>query len=490
MHKLVYNELIKILKSGKNFILIMILLLLSIVFSFAASAEWESESRWYSPGGSTHSLYYDQLKMELDMGLIDPEENPVRYARTRLFVDVFEEVKLQAGDDMTRLIWTDQVLKDTLLSSPNYQIAYYAETSPYGISNADDYRWRNNLYEMGEISEAPQVTPELKAKAQAGIEAAIQMVKEGAWRSYYEEQIKKLDDPEQIQYYQDMLAHDDIPNGGSSRDFQWRRILVEGDLRLRELARYRILYDIETYVSYIPEPSVLSLGMTVNLTDTPSEGVSEFWPRLARSLNALIVAALISVVMAAGSIAKEYSTGTIKFLLINPKKRMKIFWSKYIAVLFYSVCMTALCFVFCFLMTGFFAGGYDLNAVFIDVCRGEVHSSSPWLYIWVSMSDQIVSILISTTLAFTLSAVCRNNGVAVGVGIAAELVSQFLLVLGTRVLPVLTRAFPYANIKLTSIRYGAGILPYQSFTGALLNLAIYVGILLWIARDAFVRSEV
>ena len=141
-------------------------------------------------------------------------------------------------------------------------------------------------------------------------------------------------------------------------------------------------------------------------------------------------------------------------------------------------------------MTGFFAGGYDLNAVFIDVCRGEVHSSSPWLYIWVSMSDQIVSILISTTLAFTLSAVCRNNGVAVGVGIAAELVSQFLLVLGTRVLPVLTRAFPYANIKLTSIRYGAGILPYQSFTGALLNLAIYVGILLWIARDAFVRSEV
>ncbi|MBO7515286.1 MAG: ABC transporter permease [Lachnospiraceae bacterium] len=490
MHKLVYNELIKILKSGKNFILIMILLILSIVFSFAASAEWESESRWYSHGGSEHSMYYDQVKAELDMGLIDPEEKPVRYARSRLFVEVYEEVKELAGDDMPRLVWTDDVLKETLLSSPDFQIAYFAETMPNGISDPDEYRWRYNLYEMDELTEAPKVSPELKAKAQARIDAAIQMIKEGDWHSYYEDQIKTLDDPDQILYYQDMLAHDDIPNSGSSRDYRWRRILLESDVRLRDLARYRIVNDIETYVAYIPEQSVLSLGMTVNPMDTPDEGVSEFWPRLARSLNALIVAGLISVVMAAGIIAKEYSAGTIKFLLINPRKRMKIFWSKYIAVLIYAAFMTALCFIFCFVMTGFFAGGYDLSAVFINIHGGQAHSSTPWLYIWVSMSDQILSILISTTLAFTLSAVCRNSGVAVGIGIAAELISQFLLVLGTRVLPVLTRAFPYANIKLMSIRYGTGILPYQSFTGAVLNLAIYVGILLWIARDAFVRKEV
>gem|GEM_PF-5107328 len=496
MLKLIHNELIKALKNVKILILLIVLFVFCVVFSMAGCMEWESEQRWSSwdPSSRTWS-YYERMKSDLaylsDEGI--PKKGTEKYeayARALYFTKIYEEFKEEKDPDPALLYWADDLLYDVICRRAYFSIAQISEVSEDGASTLVEYQeiasnnWRDG------IDENPKVTSDLQASAQAYLDKYITMIKAGDWKTYYEEKIENTDDPDMEEYYRDMIAHNEIPGCGNMRDVRWKAVIGSDNLRESELAKYILQNDIETYVSYIPAKSFISMGITQNLADVPGTGISNFWPVLSRSLNALVIAGVIAVIIAAGCIAKEYSTGTIKFLLINPKKRMKIFWSKYIAMLICVVLLILFCFFSCFIMTGINVGGFDMDTVFVNVRNGSISTSSPWLYILISMADQLVSIFVSVTMAFMLSAVSRNSGIAVGIGLAAELISQLLLALGVNVVPVLMRSFPYANIRLMSIYYGSGILSYQHITASFLNVAIYVGLLLWIARDAFVRKEV
>lgn len=46
---------------------------------------------------------------------------------------------------------------------------------------------------------------------------------------------------------------------------------------------------------------------------------------LKRCINATIIIALILIILAGTTVSSEFSNGTIKFLLITPVKRYKIF---------------------------------------------------------------------------------------------------------------------------------------------------------------------
>ena len=78
------------------------------------------------------------------------------------------------------------------------------------------------------------------------------------------------------------------------------------------------------------------------------------------------VISLAIIIIAGASIANEFSSGTIKFLLINPVKRSKIFLSKYVMILTLSV----------FLILGF----YVVNVLCAGILFGFDSITSPYLY--------------------------------------------------------------------------------------------------------------
>ena len=79
---------------------------------------------------------------------------------------------------------------------------------------------------------------------------------------------------------------------------------------------------------------LLDNDIVIYLTDTFENSwqlpTDKFINALTSNVIVASMAGIFVMVIAAGIIANEYSNGTIKFLLINPVKRAKIFWSKYI----------------------------------------------------------------------------------------------------------------------------------------------------------------
>jgi ABC-2 type transport system permease protein len=66
---------------------------------------------------------------------------------------------------------------------------------------------------------------------------------------------------------------------------------------------------------------------------------------LSSSDTPMVIITTLSIIWAAGIMAAEFSTGTIKLLLIRPVTRTKILWAKYTLVVLYALILTVLYYV-------------------------------------------------------------------------------------------------------------------------------------------------
>ena len=270
------------------------------------------------------------------------------------------------------------------------------------------------------------------------------------YREYYEKKLldatlADLSDPEReslIWQYQYALDHDVAKKGNewkyqvysgilrareelsNNKDQEEKGIGVdrERDLLLRDsidIAKYRIENDIRTVVP----------NRYTNLVAYESDS-SPFWQMLNMSVYSVVVILLAAIIIAGGMVSGEYSTGTIRMLLVNPVKRGKILMAKYAALLFLSAGMLIGYYLLHILAAGLFNGFLDVGARFLFVHSGKICGIPGLLAIFVNYMVQFIPLAVYATLAFCLSALTRNTAVSVGIGafilFAGDWIASFL----------------------------------------------------------------
>jgi len=228
---------------------------------------------------------------------------------------------------------------------------------------------------------------------------------------------------------------------------------------------------------------VIPLGISIGamaLDDTPNMWFYSY-------LEAEVVGSLVTifaVVIAADSVAGEFSSGTIKLLLIRPWSRSKILLSKYIATLLFVIFFLALVFLFTLLVNGVMlgsGGGYSYPN------QGS-RSHFVWLSAYYGLN--LIEMIVTVTMAFMISTVFRSGSLAIGLSI-------FLLMGGSMMAALLSLVDKpwvdyvlFMNLGLAEYVSGSTPLPDRPFGFSLAVLAGYYAIFIALSWVVFNRRDV
>lgn len=205
----------------------------------------------------------------------------------------------------------------------------------------------------------------------------------------------------------------------------------------------------------------------------------------------LLVVVLIIIIVAAGNIiSKEFSQGTIKFLLINPVKRSKIFWSKYITIFSFALALTFATFILESIMSIIVFGTAEIGTELLLVEGGKIVAHSGILFIFGRFMLAFVELLVAFTIAFMISSLFRNSALAIAL-------SMIIYFVGTTVCDVASmfnldffRYTIFATQNMTSIVDGKSSFIHMTPTFASVVIAIHLVLLLLTAHDAFTKKNV
>lgn len=207
------------------------------------------------------------------------------------------------------------------------------------------------------------------------------------------------------------------------------------------------------------------LAILFNVAMTPSDiqNVSiedQFSYYLSTSDTPLLVITTFSIIWAAGIMAAEFSSGTIKLLLIRPVTRAKILWAKYTLVVLYALVLT----IIYFLLTVLF--GYILypDASFPNEGIAVLAKKSG-----LSLLESLFMI----TLTYFIAVISYNRSLALGLSLFLYLMSSvFTFMLQTK---PWSKFIFITQLNLTKYAsFDGGISAMNTLSFALCVLGIYL----------------
>ncbi len=355
--------------------------------------------------------------------------------------------------------------------------------------------------ELGEITEAELETG-LKE-----IDACLKQIADKDWKSYYQQMIAQNNAEPTLSaaqkeasnyYYSYLVQHNIDPD---SKD--WRINLVNqiqnDKTSLLEIEQVGAILNGEQQeqAKGYQERILLNeyrlkhnLKATAKQMNADSYAEIDFWTVMGISNVLIGVVSMIVIIMAGSSIANEFSTGTIKFLLINPVKRWKIFLSKYVTIISMSV-MLVLCFFFLNTCLSCILFGFgDITAPYLYLSGDTVQEFPGILFaLWQYLIGS-VNLIVMGTLAFAISSLMRNSAVAIGISVFAMLAGNTVVTfLGTVLQQDWARFFIFANTDLNAVMAGTGIFPNMTVGFSLCVIAVHMVIFFLTAWDGFMRRE-
>ncbi len=214
------------------------------------------------------------------------------------------------------------------------------------------------------------------------------------------------------------------------------------------------------------------------------------WNAFYLSAGMVSFLGILMVIIAGGIVAGEFSNGTIKFLLINPTKRQKIFWSKFITLMLVVTFATMTLLVLSTLSIVLFFGGDVISMPYIHTEAGKVFVSSSFSLIFEAYVRHFVEAVVLSVIAFSISSIFRSSGVAIGISIG-------VFTMGSTITSVLAmmgqdwgRYLIFANMDPLGMAESGSLFPHHSVTTCVIVLVVHLFLFLLTARDAFVRREV
>ncbi|MGZ4107092.1 MAG: ABC transporter permease, partial [Tumebacillaceae bacterium] len=142
------------------------------------------------------------------------------------------------------------------------------------------------------------------------------------------------------------------------------------------------------------------------------------WGNMLKAADLIMVVTVFTVIVAADSVAGEFSGGTIKLLLIRPVSRSKILLSKYLSTLTFSLLLFVTLFITAFVASGALQGFHDMGVPYLYISSdGVIHqvnivqqAISTYLY-------QSIQMVMVVTLAFMISSVFRSSSIAIALSL-------------------------------------------------------------------------
>lgn len=213
------------------------------------------------------------------------------------------------------------------------------------------------------------------------------------------------------------------------------------------------------------------------------------WSVMLKFSGLIEMVIIFSIVIAADMVAGEYSSGTMKLLLIRPHSRSKILLSKYIAVTLFACFMLLLLVVF----------GYGINALFYGMGsthvkdlflnhQGEIVQLNVLMQAIKMYGLSIFPIISYATLAFTVSTILRNSALAVGI-------SLFIMIVGSSMMEATAKIswlkyLPFANSDISLYIFHTPARPEMTLGFSISVLLFYIFTLLLISWVVFRKRDV
>ncbi|EIJ79252.1 hypothetical protein PB1_16884 [Bacillus methanolicus PB1] len=215
---------------------------------------------------------------------------------------------------------------------------------------------------------------------------------------------------------------------------------------------------------------------------------SRLWSFVNITSFAVDIITIFAIILAAGSIANEFSWGTIKLLMIRPVSRSKILLSKYLSTFTFVLELLFLLFAASFIIGGLFFGFDHITSNYLTYSEGKVIEVNPVIYIFKSYGLNCISLLIMTTFAFLISTLFRSSAISIGISI-------FFVLMGTTITNLLIKYdwgkyILFANTNLSQYINGSPIKEGMSLNFSLTVLAVYYLVFLLLTWVPFNKRDI
>ena len=348
-----------------------------------------------------------------------------------------------------------------------------------------------------------------KAALQEGMDVATAAVLQHDWRSYYEFKAKEAREGAMDAAEGDALAYAYtyfLERDVEPLDDEYRKQLMNIYQAYRS-SYQDILVKKESGESYdrkefdrVSTPFLtaeycLKNEISSYIWKDPERGVENiegnFFYGMQMETAAISFLAVFLIVIAGGIIAREFSQGTIKFLLINPRGRGKILFSKYLLMILMALIIPVIFFVLSLLICILVYGTGQLGTPYLSVSDGVLTVNSAFFYIARLYATEILEAVIYATMAFMISALLRSSSLAIGLSIAVFFGGGTI----TSVLSVFNLDFGryliFANADLSVfLQNSYSLFPNHTLPFALGVIAVHMVIFLLTAYDAFKKRDV
>ncbi|NMF04189.1 ABC transporter permease [Clostridium beijerinckii] len=202
---------------------------------------------------------------------------------------------------------------------------------------------------------------------------------------------------------------------------------------------------------------------------------------------------IIVIILAAEIVSREFTDGTIKLLLIRPHNRIKILFSKYFSIIFFSVVALLLMLISQITTNGFLYGFSNLFSsintedIFIDG-NGTILLLSVVMQLFKLYGLSLFSIMSYATFAFCISTLVKNSALAVGASLVFMIVGNSMIEAASTI-PML-KYLPFANSDFSLYIYHLMPRPEMSITFSVVVLLIYMIILNVISCVSFSKRDI
>ncbi|MDO3662399.1 ABC transporter permease subunit [Bacillus sp. C28GYM-DRY-1] len=206
-----------------------------------------------------------------------------------------------------------------------------------------------------------------------------------------------------------------------------------------------------------------------------------------------IFVSLAAVLTVSGIVSQEFSLGTIKFIATTPNRRWRILTSKFLASLFFTVMIFIFYAVSCLsiggILFGFDNASYPLLYTSLDDQLYTVGSVSS---AWTVLLLRFITVIMITTIAFTLSVLLRNQSLSLCLSILLLFGSSILG--GTDMLSQYAwykfTLFPHLNL-VAYLNKSAGVaIANLSIPFSLIILSVYFLLFIAISFYVFQKREI
>lgn len=212
------------------------------------------------------------------------------------------------------------------------------------------------------------------------------------------------------------------------------------------------------------------------------------WSALLQFSGLIEMVIIFAIVIAADVVSREYTSGTIKLLLIRPHSRSKILFSKYISVALFALGMLALLFMTGYGVNAIFYGfgNLDTSDLFLNA-DGKVTEMNMPMQAIKMYSLSFLPILSYVTLSFAISTILRNSALAVGL-------SLFIMIVGNSMIEATAyvswlKYLPFANSDISLYIFHLPARPEMTLGFSLSVLLIYILVLAALSWIIFKKRD-